>query len=71
LELTGEAKPSITHGLTDTGTGSAHQQAAGQVFGQAMYRTELFLQSKPRLLAGCLDLLLTLAAIQVEFIKST
>ena len=59
LELMGLAKPSKTCGMTGTGPGLACQVAAGRVFGWVKNRTDLFLQSEPRPLAGYLDPLLT------------
>jgi len=60
LETTGLAKPGKTRGLTGMGPGLAHQEVAGRVFGQVWNRTERFFWSKPRLLAGYPDPLLTL-----------
>jgi len=55
LELTDSAKPRKTQGLMGMGPDLACQDAAGQVFGLVWSRTDLFLQSKPRPLAGYLD----------------
>jgi len=60
LELTGPAKPSATRGLWCPGPGLARQESAGQVFRRFWNRTDLFLRSKPALLAGYPDPLLTL-----------
>ena len=63
LELTGLAKPSITHRVTGMGPALARQEVAGQVFARVCIRTDPFLLSKPRSLAGYPDPLLTLVAI--------
>ena len=47
LEQTGLAQPGKTCGLTGTGPGLAHQDAAGQVFARFRNRTELFYRSEP------------------------
>jgi len=60
LEPIGLAYPSLARMLTGTGTGVAHHEAVGQIFGQVWNQMELFLRSEPRQLAGYLDLFLTL-----------
>jgi len=60
FEPTDLAKPGETRGLTGTGQGLARQESAGRVFGRFWNRTDTFLQSKPGLLAGYPDTLLTL-----------
>jgi hypothetical protein len=60
LEQKGQAIPVATRGLTGTGPGLAPQESAGLVFGRVWNRTDPFLRSKPRPLAGCPDPLLTL-----------
>jgi len=59
LEPTGLAKPGETCRLTGTGLGLACKESEAQVFGQVWNRTDTFLQSKPGLLAGHPDSLLT------------
>jgi len=59
LDLTGLAKPGKTSGFIGTGTGVAHQGAAGRVFRLVWNPTELFFLFKPGPLAGYLDPLLT------------
>jgi len=61
LERMGLAKPGETRGLMGTGPGLARQESAGRVFGQFWNRTDPFLLSKPGLLVGYPDPLLTLA----------
>ena len=63
LDLTGLAKPSESRGLTGMRPGSHHQDAADQVFGQFLNRTEPLFRSTPGPLAGHLDLLLTLGVV--------
>ena len=60
LDSTDLAKPGETRGLTGTGPGLARQESPGQVFGRVWNRTDPFLRSKPRPLAGHPDPLLTL-----------
>jgi len=60
----GLAKPGETSGLTGIGPGLAHQESAGQVFGQYWNRTDRFLQFKSGPLAGYPDPLLTLGPTQ-------
>jgi len=60
LEPTGLAKPGKSRGLTGTGPGLAHQDAAGRVFGQFWNRTEPFFRSEPGPLPGYPDPLRTL-----------
>jgi len=55
----GLPKPCKTCGLTGIGPGLARQDAGGRVFGRVRIRTELFLQSKTRPLAGYPDPFLT------------
>jgi len=55
LELTRLTKPSKTHMLIGTGSGSAYQDSACQVLGWIWKWTELFLQFQPWLLAGYRD----------------
>jgi len=70
LELTGLAKPGETRGMTGTGPGLARQESAGQVFGWFWNRTNPFLRSKPGLLAGYPDPVLTLGlSEQWAFLK--
>jgi len=61
LEPTGLATPSKTNGSTGKGPGLACKDALGQVFGWFSNRTNLFLRSAPRVLAGYVDPLLTLS----------
>jgi len=60
LDQTGLAKHCKTCGLTVIGPGLVHQNSACRVFGWFWNQTALFLRSKPRMLLGYLDLLLTL-----------
>jgi len=60
LQLTGEAKPGKTRGLTGMVPGLAHQVSAGPVFGRVWNWTDLFLVSIPGTLAGYPDPLPTL-----------
>jgi len=60
LDPMGVAKAAETRGLTNTGTGLACQEPAGRVIGRVCNRTDPFLRSKPRPLAGYPDPLLTL-----------
>jgi len=60
LDKTGLAKPGEMHGLTGTGPGLDHQEAACLVFGWVWKRTELFFRSEPGPLAGYPDPLLSL-----------
>ena len=53
LEPMGPAQPGETRRLGGTGRGVARQESAGRVFGQAWTQPDLFLRSKPGLLAGC------------------
>jgi len=59
-EPTGLAKLGQTRGMTGTGPGLARQESAGRVFGRYWNRTDPILRSKPGLLAGYPDPLLTL-----------
>jgi len=68
LEPMGLAKPGETHGLTGTGPGLACQESAGRVFGWFWNRTDPFLRSKPGLLAGYPDPLLTLVMSQLHYL---
>jgi hypothetical protein len=63
LEPTGLAKPVETRGLTGTGPGLARQESAGRVSGRFWNRTDPFLRSKPGLLAGYPDPLLTIVLL--------
>jgi len=60
LEPTGLAEPGETRGLTGTGLGPALQESAGRGFGRVWNRTDPFLRSKPRPVAGYPYPLLTL-----------
>ena len=60
LNPTGLVKPGETCWLTGTSQDLAHQQSAGQDFGRVWKRTDPFLRSKPGLLAGYPNPLLTL-----------
>jgi len=60
LELIGLAKPGETCGLTVPGPVLARQDSPDRDFGWVWNRTDLFFWSKPRLLAGYPDPLLTL-----------
>jgi hypothetical protein len=62
LEPTALAKLGKIRGLMGTGPGLARQESARQIFGQVWNRIDLFLRSKPGLLAGYLNPLLTLIA---------
>ena len=59
LTPTGVAKPGKTRGLTGTEPGLDRQEAAGRVFGRFWNQTKPFFRSKPGLLAGYPDPLLT------------
>jgi hypothetical protein len=65
LEPTSLAKPSKTRGLTGMGTGLAHQEAPGRVFGRVWNQTKPFFRSKPEPLADYPDPLLTLVVDQL------
>lgn len=60
LEPTGVGNPAETCRLTGTGTAPARQEAAGQDFGWVWDPRAVCLLSKPGLLAGYVDPLLTL-----------
>jgi len=60
LEPTGLAKPGKTRSFIGTGTGLAHQDAPGLVFGRVWNRTKLFFRFQPGPLVGYPDPLLTL-----------
>jgi len=60
LDPRGPAKPGETRWLTGMGPGLDRQESVRHVFGRFWNRTEPFFLSKPRLLAGYPDLLLTL-----------
>lgn len=62
FELTDLTKPRKTRGLTGTGQGLAHNEAAGWILRWVWNRTNLFLGSKPGPLADYPVPLLTLAA---------
>jgi len=64
-EPTGLAKRGETRSLTGTGPGLARQEAAGRVFGRVWNRTDPFLRSKPGLVAGYPDPLLTLESMPI------
>jgi len=66
LEPTGLAKPGKTRGFMGTSPGLDSQDAVGRVFGQFWNRTEPFLPSEPRPLAGYPDPLPTLLEEQEE-----
>jgi len=53
------AKPGETRGLKGTGPGLARHQSEGRVFGWVWNQTDQFQRSKPGLLAGYPDQLLT------------
>ena len=67
LEPTGLAKPGEARGLMGTGQGLPRQECAGRVVRRFWNRTDPFLWSKPGLLAGFLDLLLTLTSSNEVF----
>jgi len=60
LDVAGLAKPSKTPWLPSTGSGLSCQEAAGQDSGRVWIWTDPLFQSKPGLLAGYQDLVLTL-----------
>jgi len=60
LDPTGLAKRGKTRGLTGSGLGLDQQEAVCQGFGRFWNQTERFFSSKPRLLPGYPDPLLTL-----------
>jgi hypothetical protein len=62
----GQPKPCETRGLTGTARGLAGQKSAGLVFGRVRNRTDPFLRSKPGLLVGYLDPLLTLPVCEAS-----
>jgi hypothetical protein len=66
LEPTVLAKPGNAHGLPSTGPGLACQESTGRVFGRVWNRTDPFLRSKPGLLVGYLDPLLTLPVCEAS-----
>ena len=61
FDQTGLATHGETGGLTGTGLGLHHQEAAGRVFGWFWNGTEPFLRSNPGPLAGYPDPLPTLS----------
>ena len=63
LHPTGLAKPGESRELRGTGCGLHRQEAAGRVFGRSWNRTEQFFRSKPGLLGGYPDPLLTLLCV--------
>jgi len=68
FEPTGLAKLHKTRGLMGTGMGFTCEEAVGQVFGRVWNQTDPVLQSKPGLLVGYPDTLLTLVTYNIAFL---